>query len=421
MQGEYQSASNQLVEKTKEALESAIVFCKNSGKTITVREKVGSISISQSLDSVSLDNKAIAEARANLDIFTLSILDSNSKILSIGMLIRSWRSLKKTRENIANVIASLEQYYLNDSLVNYFKELEFCLELSSTAIKQSKNFKRSSNDHFQEYCSLCWRLVNKYKFLNYEESKDYSNYYCKIHHPKRNVNKYHKTRNKLLIAIKNRAKADDINFIIKVDKREWSRASYSRNLYQRLHSFAAKPNKIKMQKMELNLSKTSSWSEFSDTLLREVATLYPAAYSKVKHCNADLLQSWGEWFLEIIQLLDDSDTDIDNWLDSNDPSEFKNYEPHLDLNNEAAYIFGWRTLLNIFSRYQASHNIANLKNSKGPKKNKVPKNNKLRLEIQKKAKAFIVEGKKINGAQIARELNISRERVSVILKELKLR
>ncbi len=167
----------------------------------------------------------------------------------------------------------------------------------------------------------------------------------------------------------------------KSDNIKWSRASYSRNLYQRLHSFSAKPN---IKKIKSNLSKTNSWPEFSDTLLNEISTLYPASYSKVKSCDINAFQSWKEWFLEIIQLLDDSHTDIDNWLDSNDPCTYKDYEPHLDLNNEAAYIFGWRTLLNIFSRYQASHNIATLKNSKGPKKNQVQKNNKLRLEIQKK-------------------------------------
>lgn len=243
-----------------------------------------------------------------------------------------------------------------------------------------------------------------------------SNYYCEIHHPNQPKSKYYQAKNRLIRAIK-------------LYKPEYyseykltSTHNYKKNLpYLYLkwtYSFA--PNYTKFaNKLETTKIYKLNYKETKEALLTSIKTYYPLTYTLIQKENIDSAETWHDFIILSLNALDKTESslwqakDIDSWMSISTIKEGDSDEkPDPDIT----------VILNLFRRHEAIETINSMARPRGPKKGAdIPsKDNILREKIIQLVKRQSESGKKVNKAAIGRELNLSRERIRVLMKELDL-
>jgi len=206
---DYRSESKNLVLDVKRVLLDAIKDTSKKGISITVRRQGDSVLLHEVLARIKIDNEIF-------EYLTSVPSDKKYKKIkkcnSVGELLRIHSSLKQVQKHISSAITDIRAMTLEPEQIDYLKELYHCYALSESTLKASRKTKRTDDGHFQEYCSLCWRLIYKYQHLNLDQTS-YSNHYCIVHHPKQNDNIYHRDRTKLISAVKNRSNAEELDKI----------------------------------------------------------------------------------------------------------------------------------------------------------------------------------------------------------------
>lgn len=410
-------AQSSLSDDIRKVIDQAYEQSQKQNKPISDGRIEGDLVVADFFDTIIIDSQ-VSEA------ITKSINKSFESIhgeISIGLLLREAKTPHKAKKWILKTEEYLRSRLVNTDcfkfiseqypVIDYLKELYHCLELITMLIKKSKRIQRVKSGYFLEYCALCWRLVNKNKLLEFDESADYSASYCLEHHPKKFDWKYQCARSALRAAIE---KSDhELNELKEELIRKNNDGSLTpRFLYKATARFAKKPSRIDLDKYHTG----DFWRNRASRIIEISKPYYPHASEAMKSILIDELSSWQEWFYAVINSLDPSKTDESNWVCTNiDWSSMSDDKAAISLD------VGEVVLLNIIHRYECVSNINATPRPRGPEKGAVKKNEALRSDIIFLANKQKTKNNEINGAQIAKELDISRQRVSVLLKELGLR
>ena len=407
---DYRSESKNLVLDVKRVLLDAIKDTSKKGISITVRRQGDSVLLHEVLARIKIDNEIF-------EYLTSVPSDKKYKKIkkcnSVGELLRIHSSLKQVQKHISSAITDIRAMTLEPEQIDYLKELYHCYALSESTLKASRKTKRTDDGHFQEYCSLCWRLIYKYQHLNLDQTS-YSNHYCIVHHPKQNDNIYHRDRTKLISAVKNRSNAEELDKIKFICDPHSSRTKSARYLYSLTNTFSKYPRE---EVITLYKNKDAPY-EMLDNLLKIAAKHYPESYMKLQDFDLNKCNSWMSFFSWIIQALDPNGYDVESWKETKELLEETDVNDQLSHNDS---LIDWRSLLRIIHRYQAFHNIAKISQPRGPKKGTVPKDEELRSRIQSIAEIQLIGQGKINASKIAIQVNRSNVRVGQLLKEMGLR
>lgn len=403
---DYRLEAKSLVSEVKSVLELAIAEAKAQNLSITVRQRGSSILLWKVLKNVRIDDKVYEY------IFSIpNRAKPKSSDPTVGHLLLAFTSLKQVKEHLTKVASDIRSRTLELEQVDYIKELHHCYAIAEAYLKASRRTKRSNDEHFQEYCSLCWRLVYKYKRLNFGD-EEYSNHYCKYHHPKKNDAIYHKDRRKVLSAAKKRNTSEDLMKLNIIQASTTPRSKSARILYSLTSTFAESYRKGLGEFTQVD----SLYEEKDAKELIKIASLhYPTAYDQIKDINLNNEDNWVCFIKQVIGKLDPSGFDEESWADTEELS----VSACISIDQMPAV--EWYMLLNIFHRYQSYMNIQKIPQPRGPKKGAVAKNEPLRNKISVLAARLHESGERINASSIAREVGVSPQRVNKIIKELGLR
>tara|TARA_Y100001937_G_scaffold89915_1_gene121608 strand:- start:2238 stop:3368 length:1131 start_codon:yes stop_codon:yes gene_type:complete len=368
MSNAYRLASNDLVCQTKQALQNASENCVDNGLTISASHKENSLSIINILQPVTLNSMLLEQASTAVFENRSEFFVLDSKNTSLGKLIEECGSFKSAKEKVEALIHNLKRSFIEPEVIDYFEEVRFCLEVSSKYIRESAGVKRTADTHFQDFCSLCWRLVNKYKYLNFSDSEFFSQHYCIEHHPKANPSNYAKVRQKLIrevkrhglsVALESKDFLDSNDALDLIDNiKTLNRDSVSRHLYRLFDSLADRPN---YKKYDLLLRSSNSWHEFAEVITQEVIIDYPTTAAVLPDIDISAYNNWAEWFLAIIEALGTRE-DTGVWYDSGICPKTAKHKSHLAISNN----IGWRVLLKVISRYDAYQKFIIAKRKPGP-------------------------------------------------------
>ena len=297
-----------------------------------------------------------------------------------------------------------------DKLADYFMSLYDGLLNTALAIKKSRPVSSGKKAMEQQFCSLCWRLVHIFGKKYYSVSEGYSSHYCEVHHPKLQTKVYHRARRCVLSAAKARSNKEDVASLSAYESCKKKKQMTTAVLYRLTSGFA--PTKTDSVSALLKETKVC-WKEKAKQLMEIIEATSPQAFSKIRDANLRWREGWKEWHLSVVAALDDTDTDQQCWKEARD---FEN-PPHEYFDN---YNNGLRAALTICYRYEAVKIIESFARPRGPKKGKVAKNSSVRLRLKHLALERKENNMPVVWSHIAKELGISRARVSVLAKELKL-
>ena len=345
--------------------------------------------------------------------------------LSLFELVSEANSLKKARSWILNAETfayslmsqkSHKAAKLLNSIIDYLKSLYFCTQRIEVLYKRSKKTKKKPG-YFLEYCCLCWRLINRDEILDSVEETSPSKFYCPVHHSSRSEHLNKKAKAALISAIKGSSYAELIDEY--KSRKEENRVN-PRFLYTSLNYFAQKPYNVDgfMTPEMLELKNKKYGFAWNIGIIKEKCRkAYPFTYNKLIQNNAFLeIETWEGFFFNVISILDPTGTDSRSW--SNDSSI-----PWRSMTNEQAvdnFYCGDKTLLMIIHRHEAFSTIERRDRRRGTKAGTVPINIDRRNQIIEIVKQHKKNGQKIKGVDIANQLDISAQRVSVLLKRLNL-
>lgn len=349
------------------------------------------------------------------------LFKSRCESISIGWLLEACVTIKNTQKIVFLTIDYLRNQFLDHDIkeeIDYLYKLDDCLLLIKKIIASSKINKniRKIAPRSLPFCALCWRLVQESGYPNGNECEPKSRNFCIEHHPKINSIKYHTARRALFSAIKSEelSKSKKLNSILSMIQ---SGKQIEPATIYRATSFILDRINLKEYNdcFEKNiLDGSSSWICKAQSILKMVEKYYQYTYGEISKASIKNHKSWESWFLHVINILDRGNNDLSNWEilreDKNRDVNLKNYDYISDL-----------TLLNILHRYETTQALMDknrFPRRKGPQKGTVTKNELVRLQIKFLAEKQFSEKMIINASQIAKEVNLSRQRVNVILKEL---
>ncbi|MCE7661643.1 hypothetical protein [Vibrio fluvialis] len=419
MEFDYSDRVGKLAESVEEALDTAVNEALVSNLSITVRGGGKSIALWRVLDNVLIDDEIwpvmasyTKKLQAKFPKQTFpDQLQTTSFKHTVGSLLKVFSSVSRVRSYLDALEYVLSQNPFNNDYSNYVKELHLSYSIAMTKMKTTWKGKRSYDGHFQEYCSLCWRLVHKYRRINFGDEA-YSNHYCNYHHPNINSGVYHRDKRKVLNAVRRRNSLEDREKLKIIGDTSTNRSSSARALYALTGTFSHAYKVISRS----NTREDEGYSFKSVEELMEIASTYfPDAYEKLKDIPQESKTSWSHFFCLVINRLEPSGLDMESWQDTNELSE--KMPIGMDLIPESR----WGTLFNVLNRYQAFINIQKVPQPRGPEKGAVAKNDGLRNKISELANKQIKHNGRINASVIARELGISPQRASRLIKELGLR
>ncbi len=360
------AAIDNLKDQTEADLREALACSKASNKALVARETPGKHCIVDFLfaripgDIIDVLNERAPLADAE---------NMETGPITLGELIRKTGSLGKTIKRVDYSRYVLKRIW-SEEKADYLAELLFLLQQVKAVILESRDISSGSSPKHQEYCTLCWRLVNKYRLVNYENSLISSSLYCCVHHPK-GVEKVHKRAvRRLTTASKSRNTEFDIWVQEALASGKTPRATKA-NLRSRLKfSFADLPSpSIKGPLFQ----PVETWHERRDQILSLAAECYPETSKCISGISGT---NWESWFLGVIRQLDKSgiakikvklsgeelakfsrleNQDFENWESSDDFKLVRN-EPSVESTYDSD-LTGWSVLLAIFHRHEAVCNI----------------------------------------------------------------
>lgn len=431
-------AREHLVSDVRQIIHDSYELSKSQGKPISDGNFDGHFSAADFFNSVIIDPQikivitaaitieGCKEYKSSVKSKTLKELSNSIESipvdLSIGGLLKCVKNLRKAKwciliaERYLKNIPVNEQSFsidVKNAKIDYLIDLYHCFESILVLVRKSKACQRETDGYFLEYCALCWRLVNKYKFLNFADSDNYSVYYCLEHHPTFNKQKHERAKSALAAAMR-QSDHEMKEIFIKPNKNNNSLKPLT--LYRATATFA---KKIVIATLETD-TVVFSWRERVGFIVELAKRDYPYAAKLITTISINELSSWQEWFYAVINALDASKNDASSWNDScvgwgKMSDDMASYSPEV----------GADVLLNILRRYESVCNINTMARPRGPQKGAVKKNENLIGEIECLAKIQLMKNGKINGAQITRDIiegtgkNVSRQHIHKVIVKLK--
>ncbi len=314
-----------------------------------------------------------------------------------GLVPRSARELIIYLGGIKSSIEVLQSYQKCASLsepksyVDAVDDLEYLLVLAKG--KTAQHGLRNTPNPLP-FCALCWRRVEG------------SLHYCRQHHPSGSSKNHKFAKYKLMKAIERHSSVESIKSQLRGYKEFKARDRLlAKKLYTWTSSFSPNPNRL------IHIWKSlenSSLRVKSEAIVEAIQSIYPAATAKLRFPEVgEELDELSDWVLKVLADFDESEAYC--WLTKDD-------NVWLD---DATDIEIMMTFANMMSRLEAVLTIDALPVAKnGPAKG-YGANQDLRSKLEQLVTQQMSSGTKINQSAIARELGLSRQRVNVLIKELR--
>lgn len=291
---------------------------------------------------------------------------------------------------LSNTIKQL-QYFQRTNLVFYHTDIVSYVDTIEQELACAKGRtyeKRSYSPHSPlPFCALCWKHTYSSKF------------YCRDHNPSLNLANHKKAKNKLFTAIKTTSSDEDIlEKFRRYEKGYFKGHRLAPNLYTWTASVVPRA-KI------LIISNDVDADANIGLIIETIKNSYPQTTRRLAHFfKSKPTLDLEPWVIKIIGILDRTyiiwkDTDDERWIKESSQQKLI------------------QVLLNFLHRYEAFLVIQNATSKYGPEKGS-NENLELREDIQRLLAKQRQEIGRTNQSEIARELNLSRQRISVLIKEL---
>ncbi|UNP89055.1 hypothetical protein MNZ22_00600 [Aeromonas encheleia] len=417
---EIREAQKVLLDGVDVIINDCYVLAKVQNRPIADGNHDGHYAVADFFDTIAIDLTiikaiSIAVINSNPSKKVVKAFEITPEYASIGWLIRTSRSLRKAQKNILITIKyfkarknvdDLNYIFEKNAEIDYLICIYFLLNSIIHLVKSSKKIKRKAVSSFEpNFCSYCWRLVNKREINeasgycgDSSANNNYSMHYCLVHHPNKTGSKYYHDKrifNKVFEFLDD----DFKNSVIRVDDDD------AILLHHLMRRFAPRTHIRKLNEC--------SWRECASIILEISKENYLLAYDKIHNIQIENQVSWKEWFLAVIKSLDDSQSknDLLNWRNTCISWGIKS-----DEQGHKNYFIGGHVLLHVLRRYEAAEKIKHAELQNKMAKKMTP--------IKSTIIDLVIEGRmsqnKINANKIAGELNITRAYVYKVIKEFDL-
>lgn len=381
-------AREHLVSDVRQIIHDSYELSKSQGKPISDGNFDGQFSAADFFNSVIIDPqiKIVITAAITIEgckkykssIKSKTLMELSNSIestlvdLSIGWLLKCVKSLRKAKwciliaERYLKNIPVNEQSFsidVKNAKIDYLIDLYHCFESILVLVRKSKAYQRETDGYFLEYCALCWRLVNKYKFLNFDDSDNYSEHYCLEHHPTFNKQRHERAKSALAAAMR-KSDHEMKGIFIKLKNNDNKNSLKPLTLYRATATFA---KKTMIATLETD-TVVFLWRERVGFIVELAKRDYPHASKLITTISINELSSWQEWFYAVINALDASKNDASSWDDS-----CPGWEEMSDDIASYSPAVGADVLLNILRRYESVCNINTMLRPRGPQKGAVKK------------------------------------------------
>lgn len=242
-------------------------------------------------------------------------------------------------------------------------------------------------------CSVCWKRTSSYSS------------YCKKHHSTKNKKAYNSAVKKVLSFTVRHSSDSDLITIAKAYKKKNGK---QRRLATKL--FAMVNDAVPSVMGVLSDQTEPHWGSYAESIVLYVKGNYPTVFRHLQQ-NIGLLKfesvnSLLAWFYIAINTLDEAGIESNSWRSSKELEH---------LNDDQLRLM----ILNVFARFEATHRIYQPLKS-GPIKG-YGANLELRETLSELYHKQLKDNGCVNLSQIGREMGLNRQRVSVLVKDLKLR
>ena len=241
-------------------------------------------------------------------------------------------------------------------------------------------------------CALCWKRTSSFSF------------YCKEHHSIHNKKAYNSAVRKVFsFTTRHSSNLDLISFANGYTKQSGKQRGLTTKLFGMVNDTVPPVMNI------LSFQTETHWESYADSIITYTHEHYPASFHRLKQVkNFMQYRAYGsllDWGYIVIDCLDSSGNESSSWKGSQELTH---------LNNDQLRF----ALLHILARYEATQRIYQPLKS-GPMKG-FGADVERRETLSELYNKQLRENGRVNLSQIAREMKLSRQRVSVLAKELKL-
>ncbi len=391
-----------LVEAARNLKENAKLECgklalqaRAEGKPIYLIRNASNLYIGDALKHIHLDATVIEKVKFFYPVAKKHLSVCPDNLLLLCNLSGGLKQAVKKIHGALSVSPAID-----DSEAHYLNQLVFVMEHCLSICTQSRIMNKSKS--FLQYCCLCWRPIH---FR--------SKYFCSSH--------YHEEEES---GVKKVAKGQITNRQLRnSDEARLCRAielrgdRSSEELLRFKQGILLKPDFyltlygwlfLLTDRSEAGVDyfshienrdyATISWKKHAKFIINTAKESFPHTYLKIKNVNLDLCNNWSSFVVEALNILD--------------PIPVKKW------NIKQESLYGGQWLLDLLRRHESYFRLQDIELKRGPQIGFGNKNPQLREEILSIASSQLKESGKVNAAQIARRVNLSRQRVSIILKEL---
>ncbi|MDU0353832.1 hypothetical protein RS130_07740 [Paraglaciecola aquimarina] len=315
------------------------------------------------------------------------------------LLIETSGTIKKAIIRVEIVVRELHDYEQKE-LADYIDGILLSLKDIKTLFIKTK-----TKSPKLPICALCWREVDYQPFCKTRQTE----MLCKEHSTNKSL--YHTDRKALkLYCVNNADKIPDkdtggLNNISSVKLFGWIKRlgvqpseflTFSNDYHKKERSSLSDlrcpsiKGLLPFEQIFIN-----DWSQFANLLIQFVKLKFPNGFKRIKFVNPQDSSNWFNFANKLRYAFDPKTSAYSSWL---------NFE------NNAQDVF---LILTVISRYET---YCDYKKS-SPKR----QNSSLRKQIKKLAVEQLNNGEKLNFSRIAKQIGVTRQRVSVLAKELGLK
>lgn len=274
----------------------------------------------------------------------------NKTITNLGDLIDLFHRISKVNDFLSKLI---ERFDIESFDNNFSDEVNaeltlrnYCIRLRGhlsaiAAMLAAKHTKRKGSFLLQSgFCILCWRRVRHFDRNEDHPKARESQFYCEYHSPSKNTSDYHTAVSALVAAVK-RENAEKFHAeLTKYDDRKNVPINLAPIFSRWFKSFL-----LRIPQLKRNIVQSEQeWLDTSFWLCEIAVAIYPVVAERIDYSFNPPPNSWREWVLKVIELLDDEkQEELQYWRD-NATEDWTNFSE-------------WQTILHLFARYEAYHYI----------------------------------------------------------------
>ena len=370
----------------KKRLEKFTEEAQKLNRCLVLRRRAGYIYVGEAIKDMAIEHDNIG---AFLKYFPIHQKYADKKPITLLDLVNFLGGFNKAVLNMPAFMRTFSSTSTASEL-DYVESLYELIDLCwASAGRKSKPKKRRNSTLC---CCLCWRATLKK-----------SSMYCKLHHEDKMLRQHDERRLYSAVREMSKEKSDELEMVLHY------KAAQSNMRFRKYFWSGMFVNSTSL--MEITGKYESSdfddnWRNHAKLILKSLSAIYPAWCSYIKKICPDDSKTWKSWLNKIRTRLDPEYS-----ADDSDP-EWLNFEDNQH---------DWELLLTVVHRFESYHNLHNTSRKRGPQPGSVKKNEALRTAINNIAQDQLKQLGKIRGVDIAQNLGISKQRVSVLLRELGLR